>query len=101
MKCISILYHLVVLYLFKELSISVGKSSPWMSVDTALYVLKESDGRGEPLLVSFTDLRNKEVRAGVLTQLLGLRSQLSLNFCFYVPSEEHKTENDNSARSIT
>lgn len=43
-----------------NLSRAEGKPSPWMSVDTALYVLKESDGRGEPQLVSFTDLRNKE-----------------------------------------
>ncbi|XP_073400763.1 EF-hand calcium-binding domain-containing protein 7 isoform X3 [Dendrobates tinctorius] len=37
-----------------------GKSSPWMSVDTALFVLKESDGRGDPQLVSFTELRHQE-----------------------------------------
>ncbi|XP_075688872.1 EF-hand calcium-binding domain-containing protein 7 isoform X2 [Rhinoderma darwinii] len=43
-----------------NLSRAEGKSSPWMSVDTALYILKESDGRGEPPLVSFTELRNKE-----------------------------------------
>ncbi|XP_066453793.1 EF-hand calcium-binding domain-containing protein 7 isoform X2 [Eleutherodactylus coqui] len=43
-----------------NLSRAEGISSPWSSVDTALYVLKESDGRGEPQLVSFTELRNKE-----------------------------------------
>ncbi|KAM4722137.1 EF-hand calcium-binding domain-containing protein 7 [Rhinophrynus dorsalis] len=37
-----------------------GKPSPWMSVDTSLFVLKENDGRAEPQLVSFTELRNKE-----------------------------------------
>ncbi|XP_071984166.1 EF-hand calcium-binding domain-containing protein 7 isoform X1 [Engystomops pustulosus] len=43
-----------------NLSRAEGKSSPWMSVDTALYVLKESDGRGEPQLISFTEVRYKE-----------------------------------------
>ncbi|XP_044156659.1 EF-hand calcium-binding domain-containing protein 7 isoform X2 [Bufo gargarizans] len=43
-----------------NLSRAEGKPSPWMSMDTALYVLKESDGRGEPQLVAFTELRNKE-----------------------------------------
>ncbi|KAM3914222.1 EF-hand calcium-binding domain-containing protein 7 isoform 2-T2 [Leptodactylus fuscus] len=36
-----------------------GKSPLWMSVDTALYVLKESDGRGDPQFVSFTELHHK------------------------------------------
>ncbi|XP_075037913.1 EF-hand calcium-binding domain-containing protein 7 [Mixophyes fleayi] len=43
-----------------NLSKTEGKSSPWMSVDTALYVLKESDGQGDPQLISFTEIRNKE-----------------------------------------
>ncbi|CAJ0960796.1 unnamed protein product [Ranitomeya imitator] len=43
-----------------NLSRAEGKSSPWMSVDAALFVLKESDGRGDPQLVSFTELRHKE-----------------------------------------
>ncbi|XP_072275495.1 EF-hand calcium-binding domain-containing protein 7 [Pyxicephalus adspersus] len=37
-----------------------GKSSPWMSMDTALYILKENDGKGDPQLISFTEVRNKE-----------------------------------------
>ncbi|KAG8547015.1 hypothetical protein GDO81_029335 [Engystomops pustulosus] len=41
-----------------------------MSVDTALYVLKESDGRGEPQLISFTEVRYKEVWA--FTSVLGV-----------------------------
>ncbi|KAM4022825.1 EF-hand calcium-binding domain-containing protein 7 isoform 2-T2 [Anomaloglossus baeobatrachus] len=43
-----------------NLSRAEGKSSPWMCVDTALYVLKDSDGRGDPQVVSFTELRHKE-----------------------------------------
>ncbi|XP_056388830.1 EF-hand calcium-binding domain-containing protein 7 [Hyla sarda] len=43
-----------------NLSRAEGRSSPWMSVDTALFILKESDTRGEPQIVSFTELRNKE-----------------------------------------
>ncbi|XP_069837470.1 EF-hand calcium-binding domain-containing protein 7 [Dendropsophus ebraccatus] len=43
-----------------NLSKAEGKSSPWMSVDTALFILKETDGKGEPQIVSFTELRNKE-----------------------------------------
>ncbi|XP_018112297.1 EF-hand calcium-binding domain-containing protein 7 isoform X1 [Xenopus laevis] len=35
-----------------------GKPSPWMSVDTSLFILKENNGRAD--LVSFTELRNKE-----------------------------------------
>ncbi|XP_063795260.1 phosphoglucomutase-1 isoform X2 [Pseudophryne corroboree] len=46
-----------------NLSKAEGKPSPWMSVDTALYVLKESDGQGDPQLVSFTELQNKETYA--------------------------------------
>nr|XP_045007086.1 EF-hand calcium-binding domain-containing protein 7 isoform X2 [Jaculus jaculus] len=38
-----------------------GKSSPWLSVDTALYVVKESESEAHPQLVCFTDLRNREV----------------------------------------
>ncbi|KAM4642224.1 EF-hand calcium-binding domain-containing protein 7 [Discoglossus pictus] len=43
-----------------NLSKTEGKPSPWMSVDTSLFVLKENDGLSEPLLVGFTELRNKE-----------------------------------------
>ncbi|NP_001087154.1 EF-hand calcium-binding domain-containing protein 7 [Xenopus laevis] len=35
-----------------------GKPSPWMSVDTSLFILKENNGRAD--LVSFTELRNQE-----------------------------------------
>uniref|UniRef100_A0A6I8SD20 EF-hand calcium-binding domain-containing protein 7 n=1 Tax=Xenopus tropicalis TaxID=8364 RepID=A0A6I8SD20_XENTR len=41
-----------------NLSKAEGKLSPWMSVDTALYILKENDGQAD--LISFTELRNKE-----------------------------------------
>ncbi|KAM5147831.1 EF-hand calcium-binding domain-containing protein 7 [Mantella aurantiaca] len=43
-----------------NLSRAEGKPSPWMSVDTALYIIKESDGKGDPQLISFTEIRNKE-----------------------------------------
>ncbi|KAM5256615.1 EF-hand calcium-binding domain-containing protein 7 [Ctenodactylus gundi] len=47
----------------KPLTLShvAGKPSPWLSVDTALYILKENENQAEPQLVCFTDLRNREV----------------------------------------
>lgn len=39
----------------------LGKRSPWLSVDTALYILKESEDQAEPQLMCFTELRNREV----------------------------------------
>ncbi|TFK10187.1 F-box/LRR-repeat protein 21 [Platysternon megacephalum] len=38
-----------------------GKMSPWLSVDTALYVLKENESQENLQLVSFTEARNKEM----------------------------------------
>ncbi|XP_018409341.1 PREDICTED: EF-hand calcium-binding domain-containing protein 7 [Nanorana parkeri] len=55
-----------------------GKSSPWMSVDTALYILKEIDGKGDPQLISFTEVRNKE--AFVWKGELGVGSYTLLPF---------------------
>nr|XP_005284823.1 EF-hand calcium-binding domain-containing protein 7 isoform X3 [Chrysemys picta bellii] len=37
------------------------KTSPWLSVDTALYVLKENESQENLQLVSFTEARNKEM----------------------------------------
>nr|XP_033771867.1 EF-hand calcium-binding domain-containing protein 7 isoform X2 [Geotrypetes seraphini] len=37
-----------------------GKPSQWISVDTALYVLKEDEDKEDLQLVCFTELRNKE-----------------------------------------
>uniref|UniRef100_A0A8C5PPS5 EF-hand calcium-binding domain-containing protein 7 n=1 Tax=Leptobrachium leishanense TaxID=445787 RepID=A0A8C5PPS5_9ANUR len=44
-----------------NLSKKEGKPSPWMSVDTALYILKERDGLADPQLVAFTEQRYKEI----------------------------------------
>ncbi|XP_047422193.1 EF-hand calcium-binding domain-containing protein 7 [Sciurus carolinensis] len=38
-----------------------GKLSPWSSVDTALYILKENESQANLQLVCFTELRNREV----------------------------------------
>ncbi|XP_030428146.1 EF-hand calcium-binding domain-containing protein 7 isoform X2 [Gopherus evgoodei] len=38
-----------------------GKASPWLSVDTALYVLKENESQENLQLVSFTEAQNKEM----------------------------------------
>ncbi|CAM4593940.1 unnamed protein product [Lepidochelys olivacea] len=38
-----------------------GKTSPWLSVDTALYVLKENESQENLQLMSFTEERNKEM----------------------------------------
>ncbi|KAH1166513.1 EF-hand calcium-binding domain-containing protein 7 [Mauremys mutica] len=38
-----------------------GKTSPWLSVDTALYVLKENESQENLQLVSFTEAQNKEM----------------------------------------
>ncbi|XP_034977470.2 EF-hand calcium-binding domain-containing protein 7 isoform X3 [Zootoca vivipara] len=38
-----------------------GKPSPWLVVDTALYILKENEAEENIQLVGFTELRNKEV----------------------------------------
>ncbi|XP_077306685.1 EF-hand calcium-binding domain-containing protein 7 isoform X1 [Lithobates pipiens] len=56
-----------------------GKLSPWMSVDTALYILKESDGKGDSQLISFTEVRNKE-QAFVWKGELGVGSYTLIPF---------------------
>ncbi|XP_039341641.1 EF-hand calcium-binding domain-containing protein 7 isoform X1 [Mauremys reevesii] len=38
-----------------------GKTSPWLSVDTALYVLRENESQENLQLVSFTEVQNKEM----------------------------------------
>ncbi|XP_029418369.1 EF-hand calcium-binding domain-containing protein 7 isoform X2 [Nannospalax galili] len=38
-----------------------GKLSPWLSVDTALYILAENENKADLQLVCFTELRNREV----------------------------------------
>ncbi|KAM6218836.1 EF-hand calcium-binding domain-containing protein 7 [Rhynchocyon petersi] len=38
-----------------------GKPSPWLSVDTTLYILKENEGQADLQLVCFTELQNREV----------------------------------------
>ncbi|XP_059230963.1 EF-hand calcium-binding domain-containing protein 7 isoform X3 [Mustela nigripes] len=38
-----------------------GKPSPWISVDTALYILKENESQANLQLMCFTELRNREV----------------------------------------
>jgi len=40
----------------------LGKSCHWLSVDTALYILKENETPENLQLVSFTEQQNKEVR---------------------------------------
>ncbi|KAG8437118.1 hypothetical protein GDO86_007987 [Hymenochirus boettgeri] len=43
-----------------NLSKDEGGPSPWMSVDTAFYILKENNERVESPLISFAELRNGE-----------------------------------------
>ncbi|XP_075855115.1 EF-hand calcium-binding domain-containing protein 7 [Microcebus murinus] len=38
-----------------------GKPSPWLSVDTALYILKENENQANLQLMCFTELQNREV----------------------------------------
>ncbi|XP_041627941.1 EF-hand calcium-binding domain-containing protein 7 isoform X4 [Vulpes lagopus] len=38
-----------------------GKPSPWLSVDTTLYILKENENQANLQLMCFTELRNREV----------------------------------------
>ncbi|XP_012386035.1 EF-hand calcium-binding domain-containing protein 7 isoform X2 [Dasypus novemcinctus] len=38
-----------------------GKPSSWLSVDTALYILKENESQANLQLMCFTELRNREV----------------------------------------
>ncbi|XP_073935988.1 EF-hand calcium-binding domain-containing protein 7 isoform X2 [Castor canadensis] len=38
-----------------------GKLSPWLSIDTALYILKENENQANLQLICCTELRNREV----------------------------------------
>ncbi|XP_004634022.1 EF-hand calcium-binding domain-containing protein 7 [Octodon degus] len=38
-----------------------GKVSPWLSVDTALYILKENENQADFQLICLTELQNREV----------------------------------------
>ncbi|XP_049630388.1 EF-hand calcium-binding domain-containing protein 7 [Suncus etruscus] len=38
-----------------------GKLSPWLSVDTTMYILKESESQASIQLMGFTELQNREV----------------------------------------
>lgn len=40
----------------------LGKSCGWLSVDTALFILKENETQENLQLVGFTELQNEEVR---------------------------------------
>ncbi|XP_010997842.1 EF-hand calcium-binding domain-containing protein 7 isoform X1 [Camelus dromedarius] len=44
-----------------NLSQDEGKPSPWLSVDTVLYILKENESQANLQLTCFTELRNREV----------------------------------------
>nr|XP_023497740.1 EF-hand calcium-binding domain-containing protein 7 isoform X2 [Equus caballus] len=44
-----------------NLSQAEGKPSPWLSVDTALYILKENESQANLQLMCFTELQNREV----------------------------------------
>lgn len=39
----------------------LGKPSSWLSVDTALYILKENESQANLQLMCFTELQNREV----------------------------------------
>ncbi|XP_073861007.1 EF-hand calcium-binding domain-containing protein 7 isoform X5 [Macaca fascicularis] len=55
-----------------------GKPSPWLSVDTALYILKENESQANLQLVCFTELRNREV--------FGWTGQLGPGIYWLIPS---------------
>ncbi|XP_019387110.1 PREDICTED: EF-hand calcium-binding domain-containing protein 7 [Crocodylus porosus] len=63
----------------KPLSLSQleGKPSPWLSVDTALYVLKENESQENLQLVSLTDQQNKE--------MYGWKGELGSGFYWLLP----------------
>ncbi|XP_074121850.1 EF-hand calcium-binding domain-containing protein 7 isoform X1 [Sminthopsis crassicaudata] len=44
-----------------NLSQEEGLPSPWLSVDTALYLFKENEGQANLQLMCFTELRNREM----------------------------------------
>ncbi|XP_006879832.1 PREDICTED: EF-hand calcium-binding domain-containing protein 7 [Elephantulus edwardii] len=53
----------MVYLIIKPLNLSQveGKPSPWLAVDTTLYILKENESQTNLQLVCFTELRNREV----------------------------------------
>ncbi|XP_066181453.1 EF-hand calcium-binding domain-containing protein 7 [Sylvia atricapilla] len=54
-----------------------GKSCPWLSVDTALFILKESETQENLQLVSFTELQNEE--------MFGWRGELAAGLYWLLP----------------
>ncbi|NXB11566.1 EFCB7 protein, partial [Cnemophilus loriae] len=54
-----------------------GKSCPWLSVDTALFILKENETQENLQLVSFTELQNKE--------MFGWRGELGSGLYWLLP----------------
>ncbi|NWY38173.1 EFCB7 protein, partial [Sylvia atricapilla] len=54
-----------------------GKSCPWLSVDTALFILKESETQENLQLVSFTELQNEE--------MFGWRGELGAGLYWLLP----------------
>lgn len=59
-ECVVFAWPEVVL-LVTMLCVFLGKRCPWLSVDTALYILKKNENPAEPQLMCFTELRNREV----------------------------------------
>ena len=55
-----------------------GKRCPWLSVDTALYILKKNENPAEPQLMCFTELRNREV--------FGWTGELEAGIYWLIPS---------------
>ncbi|KAL8178533.1 UNVERIFIED_CONTAM: EF-hand calcium-binding domain-containing protein 7 [Gekko kuhli] len=54
-----------------------GKCSPWLEVDTALYILKENETEEKLKVVNFTELRNKET--------FGWRGELGAGVYWIIP----------------
>ncbi|XP_064576494.1 EF-hand calcium-binding domain-containing protein 7 [Zonotrichia leucophrys gambelii] len=54
-----------------------GKPCPWLSVDTALFILKENETQENLQLVSFTELQNKE--------MFGWRGELGAGVYWLLP----------------
>lgn len=54
-----------------------GKSCPWLSVDTALFILKENETQENLQLVGFTELQNKE--------MFGWRGELGAGVYWLLP----------------
>ncbi|KAM9324654.1 EF-hand calcium-binding domain-containing protein 7 [Gastrophryne carolinensis] len=75
-----------------------GKLSPWMSVDTALYILKESDVKEEPQLIAFTEFRNKE--AFIWKGDLGAGSYILIPFTTGCRLSKKKKQTSKEARLV-